>query len=189
MLSRPLGYYIESQFAQSSPSKLQTLIIKLLSQGYEFDNKTWNKYIVHLCQTSPPRALLAYSLVEKFMMKDWPGWLPQRHGLISARENVFLKKQARKEGLEYIKTRYLSPGQLIPHYRTMVYLASALLEVRGLASSGLSEDQEPGVSMRDMRKQVGTIPDIREEAPLTLHAVQSMPRIVDKLQANLLGAQ
>ncbi|THV77937.1 hypothetical protein D6D29_08098 [Aureobasidium pullulans] len=189
MLSRPLGYYIESQFAQSSPSKLQTLIMKLLSQGYEFDNRTWNKYIVHLCQTSPPRALLAYSLVEKFMMKDWPGWLSQRHGLISAREKVFPKKQARKEGLEYIKTRYLSPGQLIPHYRTMVYLASALLEVRGLASSGLSEDQEPGVSIRDMRKQVGTIPDIREEAPLTLHAVQSMPRIVDKLQANLLGAQ
>lgn len=190
MLSRPLQYYIRSQFAQSSIRKLIPMIMKLLAQGFQFANKTWNELIVQLCQASPPRALLAYTLVEKYMMKDWPGWISHRHGSIRKPDTVYLKKQTHKEGLEYINARYINEDQLIPQYRTMVYLANALLEVRGLTSRGLGEDPNESVSgLRELRKQVGTIPEIREKAPKTLHAIQSMPRIVDELQGRLLRAQ
>ncbi|KAK6002138.1 hypothetical protein QM012_001776 [Aureobasidium pullulans] len=190
MLSIPLQYYIRSQFAQSSIRKLIPMIMKLLAQGFQFANKTWNELIVQLCQTSPPRALLAYTLVEKYMMKDWPGWISHRHGSIRKPETVYLKMQTRKEGFEYINARYINKNQLIPQYRTMVHLANALLEVRGLASRGLGEDHDASVlGMRELRKQVGTIPEIREQAPKTLHAIQSMPRVVDELQGRLLRAQ
>ncbi|KAI5206980.1 hypothetical protein AUEXF2481DRAFT_42432 [Aureobasidium subglaciale EXF-2481] len=190
MLSRPLEYYIQSQAAQSRISKLVPLLTKLLSQGFQFSNRTWNELIVRLCQSHPPRALLAYTLVEKYMMKDWPGWVPQRHGTISRSDKIWIKTQDHKEGLEYIKARYLPPDRIIPQYFTMVHLANALLEVRGLSSVGLGNFlREPDLSMSELKKQVGTILDIREEAPLTLHAVQSMPRVVDNLQGSLLRAQ
>ncbi|KAG9877339.1 hypothetical protein KCU72_g21340, partial [Aureobasidium melanogenum] len=166
VLSLPLQYYIRSQFAQSSIRKLIPMIMKLLAQGFQFANRTWNELIVQLCQTSPPRALLAYTLVEKYMMKDWPGWISHRHGAIRKPDTVYLKKQTRKEGLEYINARYINKDQIIPQYRTMVYLANALLEVRGLTSRGLGEDHnESAVGLRELRKQVGTIPEIREKAP------------------------
>ncbi|KAH0339993.1 hypothetical protein KCU81_g6989, partial [Aureobasidium melanogenum] len=190
VLSLPLQYYIRSQFAQSSTRKLIPMIMKLLAQGFQFANKTWNELIVQLCQTSPPRALLAYTLVEKYMMKDWPGWISYRHGAIRKPDTVFLKKQTRKEGLDYINARYINKDQIIPQYRTMVHLANALLEVRGLTSRGLGEDHnEAGLGLRELRRQVGTIPEIREKAPKTLHAIHSMPRIVDELQGRLLRAQ
>jgi pentatricopeptide repeat-containing protein PET309 len=190
MLSQPLQYYIRSQFAQSSIRKLVPMMLKLLSQGFRFANRTWNELIVQLCQTSPPRALLAYTLVENHMMNDWPGWIPQRHGSIAKPETVFTKKQTFKEGLQYINARYVSREQIIPQYRTMVYLARAMLDVRGLASRGLGDDHnESGDGLRELRKQVGTIPEIRDQAPKTLHAVQSMPRVLDRLQGSLLRAQ
>jgi pentatricopeptide repeat-containing protein PET309 len=190
MLSQPLQYYIRSQFAQSSTRKLVPMMMKLLAQGFRFANKTWNELIVQLCQTSPPRALLAYTLVEKHMMKDWPGWINHHHGSITKPESVFLKKQDNKAGLQYINARYIDKEQVIPQYRTMVYLARAMLDVRGLASRGLGDDHnETGEGLRELRKQVGTIPQIREQAPKTVHAIQSMPRILDRLQGSLLRAQ
>jgi len=163
------------------------MIVKLLSQGFRFANRTWNELIVQLCRTSPPRALLAYTLVEKYMMNDWPGWISQRHGAIAQPETVFVKKHIYKEGMQYINARYLSREQVIPQYRTMVYLARAMLNVRGLASRGLGDDHnESGESLRELRQQVGTIPEIRQQAPKTLHAVESMPRILDRLQGSLL---
>lgn len=190
MLSQPLQYYIQSQFAQSSIRKLVPQITELLSQGFRFANKTWNELIVQLCQSSPPRALLAYTLVEKYMMKDWPGWIQQGHGAITKPETVYLKKHTLKEGLQYINARYISKETVIPQYRTMVHLARAMLDVRGLASRGLGDDHnESGEGLRELRRQVGTIPEIREQAPRTLHAIQSMPRILDRLQGSLLRAE
>ncbi|KAI5202083.1 hypothetical protein E4T39_04899 [Aureobasidium subglaciale] len=190
MLSRPLEYYIQSQVAQSSLSKLVPLLTELISQGFQFTNRTWNELIVRLCQAHPPRALLAYTLVERYMMKDWPGWIYPRHGSISRSDEIWIKMQDHKPGLQYIKARYLHPDQIIPQYRTMVHLANALLEVRGLSSVGLGDvPREPRLSMGELKKQVGSVLDIREEAPLTLHAVQSMPRVVDDLQGSLLRAQ
>lgn len=185
MLSRPLDYYIVSQFSQSSPGKIVSIVTELLSLGFAFDNKTWNKYIVQLCQTSPPRALLAYTLVERFMMQDWPGWISARRGLITNKD-IFPRKSARAQGLTYIKARYLAPGQLMPQYETMVHLAHALLEVRGFETSGMAA-KEQGRDLRELKRQVGTIREIRERAPKALHAVKSMPRVNDQLQMQLLG--
>jgi pentatricopeptide repeat-containing protein PET309 len=124
------------------------------------------------------------------MMKDWPGWVYHRHASITKPETVFIKKQTHKEGLQYINARYLNKEQLVPQYRTMVYLARAMLDVRGLTSRGLGDDHdESGYGLQELRKQVGSIPEIQRQAPKTLHAVQSMPRILDRLQGSLLRAQ
>jgi pentatricopeptide repeat-containing protein PET309 len=37
-----------------------------------------------------------------------------------------------------------------------------------------------------LKAQVGTIPEIRERAPKTMNAVQSMPRVLDRIQMTLL---
>ena len=69
----------------------------------------------------------------------------------------------------------------MPHYRTMVYLGAALLEIRKREAMGrhLSSDKLPP----ELEKYVGTMRQIRRRAPKTLFAVQSMPEIPDHLQS------
>lgn len=187
LLSRPLRYYMASQFSQSSPATITAEISDLLSEGYALDNQTWNAYIVRLCRTSPPRALLAFSLVEKFMIAEWPGWITARTGVVS-NTTIKPKASARAERLTYIKARYLRPGQLLPQYQTMVYLASALLELRSFEASGYGgiARGKNGEESKELKRQVGTLRAIREKAPRTLFAVQSMPRVYDRLQQRLI---
>lgn len=187
LLSRPLRYYIASQFSQSSPATIAVEVSELLSKGYALDNRTWNAYIVHLCRTSPPRALLAYSLVERFMIADWPGWVNARTGVIF-NDTIKPKPSARAERLEYIQARYLRPGQLLPQYQTMVYLASALLEVRSFEAAGYGDVTKgsSGEEDRQIKSQIGSVKAIKEKAPRTLSAVQDMPRVYDHLQHRLI---
>lgn len=187
MLANALRYYIISQFSQSTPKTIISLFPKLLSQGYAFVNTTWNEYIIRLCQTSPPRALLAFTLVEKFMMRDWPGWITARRGVIT-NETKFPKRVHRTDGMLYIRTKYLYLGQLIPQYATMVHLAGALLDIRGLETSGMNV-KEKGRALTELKRQVGSVREIRDKAPNALHAVQTMPKVVDDLQQSLIYKQ
>ncbi|GAB7349092.1 hypothetical protein MBLNU459_g8044t1 [Dothideomycetes sp. NU459] len=187
LLSRPLRYYIASQFSQSSPSTITTVVSDLLNTGYAFDNRTWNAYIVALCRTSPPRALLAYRLVENFMIKDWPGWIKSSSGVV-INTTIRPKPIARAERLKYIKMKYLKPDQLLPQYQTMVYMASALLELRSSEAAGYGGSARAKMSdeEKEIKRQVGNVKLIRDKAPRTLHAVQSMPRVYDRLQQRLI---
>lgn len=183
LLSRPLRFYLIALSSASPPdiSRMTSTIASLLSSGYALDNRTWNAYIIHLCRASPPRALLAFSLVERFMMPNWPGWT-HANGVIET--GLYgPHKSARAEGLEFIRARYLSPDVLIPQYKTMVHLAGALLEVRRReASGGGATSGDDG----EVAAQVGTFETIRRFAPKTLRAVQSMPKVYDRLQRKLI---
>lgn len=198
-LSRPLRYYMAS-LSSRAPAAIATMtatVASLLSSSYSLDNRTWNAYIVHLCRASPPRTLLAYTLVERFLMPSWPGWTHTRTILTNMRARP--STAARAEGLEYIQTRYLRPGQLVPQYRTMVYLAHALLALRQQETVG----GRPGGERRVRRKkrgqvegldlqvdnidaQMGTLKKVRKTAPRTLDAVQDMPTVFDRLQRKLI---
>ncbi|KAF1345292.1 hypothetical protein BDV97DRAFT_45199 [Delphinella strobiligena] len=191
MLSRPLRFYLASQFSQKTLTASITmtdLISSLLSSGFQFDNRTWNAYIVHLCRCSPPRALLAFSLAEKFLIPNWPGWVKAKSGMVSNRY-FGPKKSQRAEDVEYMRngpgTRYRAHGDLVPQYKTMVYLASALLDLRTREAAGANTISGQGAASA-VQQQVGSLREIKEKAPETLNAVQLMPKVNDRLQTKLV---
>ena len=93
-------------------------------------------------------------------MPGWPGW-----------PAVAERRRVRKKEIKNLRTDRLLTGRLFPIYRTMVYLAGALLDIR---SMGLGDE-----GMTLMAK-------IRKSAPRTLDAVRGLPRIDDKVQQDIL---
>lgn len=191
MLSQPLRPYLFSLSTLQPPAinTMTTTVASLLSSGYTLDNRTWNVYLQLLCRSSPPRTLLTFTLCERFLMPNWAGWTHPRRTL--RKSGVSPSRGSRAEGLEYIKKRYIAPGELTPQYATMVYLASALLEVRRRDATGLG--RKTGRARRVMtdeerqeEAQVGTINEIRKRAPKTLEAVMNMPTVYDALQRRLI---
>lgn len=175
ILTRPLRYHLRALAAQNRIADVLTTFTGLVRQGYAFDIITWNRLIEHLCTATPPLALLAFTLTERYLIPNFPGWTPR----------YMTKKPARKsavsEGLQYIRGRYLSYDALVPQYRTMVYLTAALLKLRRMEAMGTSKTKG------EIGRYVGTVRQIEAVAPRTLDAVNSMPQIQhDKLQHQLL---
>jgi pentatricopeptide repeat-containing protein PET309 len=98
---------------------------------------------------------------------------------------------AKKQGLQYIRARHLAPNQLMPLYKTLVRLAAALLEVRRAESLGLTNAKRKFTAngSENLTKYVGNMKQIRQHAPRTLYAIQSMPTVTDNLQTKLLRRQ
>jgi len=187
LLSRPLQLYLRALSHIPTPpvSQMTTTFASLLSSGYTIDNLTWNTYITILCQVSPPRALLAFTLVERFLIADFPGWTRPRSNLRG--ENGYFKNRASaSQGMEYTKARHLRPDQLMPHYRTFVHLAGALLRLRSMETTGSVPKRAGTQEERDVKAQVGSVREIRKRAPKTLAAVTNMPTVHDQLQRRLI---
>ncbi|GAB7359032.1 hypothetical protein MBLNU230_g5104t1 [Neophaeotheca triangularis] len=177
LLSHPLRYQMASLALQSRLPDLIKTVTNLLSHGYTLDNRTWNAFIEHLCRSSPPLTLLAFTLTERFLIPDWPGWRRRKRNSTLAFPPKHIK---RIEGLEHIRASYLRPGQLLPQYRTLVMLGSALLGLRHSETVGSSGVQ------KELLEHVGTMRLVREKAPKTLYVVQSMPTVDDQIQRRLL---
>jgi pentatricopeptide repeat-containing protein PET309 len=154
-----------------------TTVASVLNEGYILDNSTWNIFIEHLLRSTPPLALLAFRLTERYLIPSFPGW-------------VYHKKYARKsdhvQGLPHIRARYLSPEQLMPQYRTLVKLGAALLVIRRRDALGDESSDLAGKDNEGLEKYIGSTRQIRKDAPRTLYAVQTMPTVEDKLQTILL---
>ncbi|KAK5676386.1 hypothetical protein LTS10_011199 [Elasticomyces elasticus] len=178
ILSRPLRFYMYALAAQNRTADLLSTVAKLFGQGYTLDNRTWNVFIELLCQASPPLVLLAFTLTERFLIPHFPGWAPVSASGAAHTPNP----SAKVEGLEYIRARYLRPGQLMPQYRTLVTLGSALLNLRRTEATGRGRQEHA----EGMEKYVGTVRQVRLQAPKTVFAVQSMPTVDDALQNKLL---
>ncbi|KAF2719265.1 hypothetical protein K431DRAFT_251524 [Polychaeton citri CBS 116435] len=175
ILSRPLQSLIEARAAQSRLPSAVTVTSNLLSQGYTFDNTTWNYFIETLCRAQPPYTLLAFVLAERFLMPNWPKWKYHREPYYP------LKRSEVKQSMQHIRARYLAPGQLMPFYKTLVWMGRALLELR---------DHDAGVAdwtvAKEMEGYVGSLDRLRSRAPTALLAVQEMPRMSDGLQDTVL---
>jgi len=187
LLSRPLQLYLRALSHLPTPpvSQMTTTFASLLSSGYTIDNLTWNTYITILCQVSPPRALLAFTLVERFLITDFPGWHRPRANLVG-HNGYYRNRAAVAQGMQYTKARYLRPDQLMPQYRTFVHLASALLRLRSMETVGSVPRRAGTQEERDVKAQVGSIREIRKRAPKTLAAVANMPTVHDELQRRLI---
>ncbi|EMC96427.1 hypothetical protein BAUCODRAFT_33780 [Baudoinia panamericana UAMH 10762] len=177
ILARHFGFYLQALAAQSRTADILSSFANLIGQGYVLDNFTWNLFVRLLCNTNPPLILLAFTLVERFLIPHFPGWAPVSRAYVP-------NPSARAEGLEYIRARHLRPGQLMPQYETFVVLGSALLKLRQLEAAG-RKGLLTGIERFD--KYVGSFKLVREQAPRTLYAVQSMPKRNDALQTRLLG--
>ncbi|GAB7342247.1 hypothetical protein MBLNU457_g0491t1 [Dothideomycetes sp. NU457] len=189
LLSRPLQLYLRAlSHKENPPVALMTqAFTSLLSSAYTLDNLTWNTYITILCQVSPPRTLLAFTLVERFLINEFPGWSRPRANLRGDSQGIYyMNKGARSQGMEYTKARYLGPDQLMPQYRTFVHLAGALLELRSMENLGRVPRRGTTQEERDVKAQVGSIREIRKRAPKTLAAVTNMPTVYDELQERLI---
>lgn len=175
ILSQPLRHHLKALAMQSRYSEIITTVSSTLSRGYVLDNDTWNILIETLLRPSPPLALLAFRLTEKYLVPFFPGWV--------ATHETRSNPSARQQGLQYMRARYLAPDELMPRYRTLVKLAAALLEIRhGEALGTLKKTEEN----QHLHRYIGTVKQIRQHAPRTLYAIQTMPAVPDSLQTILL---
>lgn len=177
ILSRPLHNYITALASQSRYSDMISTVSSVLSQGYALESSTWNLFITKLIQPSPPLALLAFRLVERYLTPFFPGWKPKRDQSSSLQYHW---------GLQHMKARYRHPRQLIPKYPMLVRLGAALLEIRRIDALGGSSRKTRLQGQEGLDKYVGTIKQIRQLAPKTVYIVQSMPPRSDKWQTELL---
>lgn len=177
VLTNPLRHHITSLALQRRFGEMITTVASVLHEGYTLDNSTWNIFIEHLLRSTPPLALLAFRLTERYLIPAFPGWHSnKRHA----------NPSDRIQGLQYIRARYLSPQQLMPQYRTLVKLGAALLTIRRRDALG---DERSDLTSKDnegLEKYVGSARQIRKDAPRTLYAVQSMPTVEDRLQTVFL---
>lgn len=179
ILNQPLRWYLAALNSQSRVMDSIATVSRLLTQGYTMDKSTWNSFICYLLETTPPLALVAFVLTDRFLTPNFPGWVHH------SKTRYRAKPDARREGLQYINARYVEPGRLMPQYTTLVRLGAALLDIRRLESQGrrgMNTDVPP-----ELRKFIGTTREIRKMAARTLHVVQSIPYIIgDPSQAKYL---
>ncbi|KAK5138601.1 hypothetical protein LTR08_000189 [Meristemomyces frigidus] len=178
ILTRPTRFYLYALAKQQRMRDMLTVVSKLFNQGYTMDNRTWNVFIQLLCQCSPPLVLLAYTLTERFLMPQFPGWAPITQKFVP-------NPGAIQNDLQYLRARYLRPGLLMPHYKTLVILGAGLLQLRSIEATGrrggLRQDRR-----KRMDRYVGSLKQVRQQAPATLFAVQNMPRINEAFQSRYL---
>lgn len=173
LLTPTLTQLITALRLQARFMDMISTVATVLSEGYLLDNRTWNHFIESLLDSRPPLALLAFRLTERYLIVNFPGW---RY------DTNLPNKSHRAQGLQHIKASYLRPGQLMPQYRTLVKLASAMLELGRMETVGSNLKPRE----RKLERYVGTTKLIRRLAPRTLHVVQSMPTVNDSLQRSLM---
>jgi len=177
VLSQPLRHHITSLALQRRFSEMISTVASVLNEGYILDNSTWNIFIEHLLRSTPPLALLAFRLTEKYLTPSFPGWVQHKQ---------HANRSSHVQRLPHIRGSYLTSTQLMPRYRTLVKLGAAYLAIRRRDALGDQGSDLTSNGNEGLEKYVGTTIQIRKDAPETLYAVQTMPAIEDTLQTVLL---
>jgi len=72
----------------------------------------------------------------------------------------------------------LNKASVLPRYKTIILLAKAFGQVKSDERNGVGYDEEAGAWLAEV---------IEGKAPLTMRAIDSMPRTFDKLQQRHFG--
>jgi pentatricopeptide repeat-containing protein PET309 len=163
--------YIRSLMAQPGDDvvrQAQHTLIDLLTNGFVVNSLVWNEYVQHLAS----RGLIvdAFATCEFYLMPQFPGWR-------SLHPN-YLRKD--RPGYTYMELRHhdIKKTSVFPRYKTLVTLAQAYGQARQDERDGIGYDEELQAWM----------PEILERAaPLTVRAIQTMPRTQDRLQQEFFG--
>jgi pentatricopeptide repeat-containing protein PET309 len=160
---------MSSLAAQGRYNEIATTIHSLEQTGFALSTKNWNRYIQILSSShSPNDQLSAFLLCESLLMPNFPKtWALLASGRGTdpfLREDWFTKK------IEKRVDEFYYPGHLQPTYFTMVYLGAAFIKFRDRTAI------DGGKEMARLRKQ----------APKTIEALITMPRLKDRPQGLLL---
>ena len=153
IISRPLAFFIRSLAYRGEISRLISLIDELTHTGWILSNRVWNLYVQILVRNS--QILLAFEICEKHLMPGWPGWCSGN----ALRRNP--SKGHKKGQFGWIAIGTVLPSMLMPQYPTVVMLARAILDIQ--RASAYASDGKLKVS------------DVRDKAPKTVRAVETMP--------------
>jgi pentatricopeptide repeat-containing protein PET309 len=148
----PLSYQMRSLARRNKLEKLVQLIRDLRQDGFTLNNLNTNIYAEILSQSQSPRLIqLAFEACEEHLMSLWSGW-----------------KSLKTVAVMTFNKSKLVDKDFRPHYRTMVSLSTALLDLKQLS--------------RDGRDGKGALQHVEENCPRTLQAIQSLPRVEDSTQ-------
>jgi pentatricopeptide repeat-containing protein PET309 len=179
ILSTPLTYQIKAVAAQNRITTILGTFTSLVRRGYVFDAITWNTLVQALCASDPPLVLLAFTLTERFLIDQFAGWTTSR-----GERNYRPRPEPKRSGLQYMRARYLPFDRLVPHYKTMVHLASAFTKLQTIETMGGVND------IPDVVRFVGTVKKVEESAPKTMMAIRELPVVrSDRLQQRLLSRE
>lgn len=158
--------YIRSLLQQETDAATQQAhrtIRDLLINGFVIDNFTWNEFVQHLARAGHLTA--AFGICELYLMPRFPGW----------RQLVPHYIRHERQGFQWMELRHydITRTAVLPRYKTLIILARAYGEVN-----------------RDERRGVGYNPtterwmkeELEERAPMTIRAIETMPRTNDRLQ-------
>ncbi|KAF2004797.1 hypothetical protein P154DRAFT_560537 [Amniculicola lignicola CBS 123094] len=163
--------YIRSLYAQNTPQKdleAQRTISNLLTSGYFLDNLTWNEFIQRLALRD--RTLDAFTACEAYLMPEFPGW----------RDLAPYYIRSNQPGYDWMELRHENVLKQVirPRYRTMVVLAAAWAKVKKDEAMGVGYNPNMGGWPRPILEQI---------APMTIRAIETMPKTGDELQEKYLG--
>jgi pentatricopeptide repeat-containing protein PET309 len=166
LLAKPARLYIRSLLKQATPETLteaQTTLRDLLIHGFTVDNFTWNEFIQRLTRSN--RLADAFATCEEYLMPRFPGWRNLAPGY----------HRHDRSGYQWMELRHtdIDQSSVMPRYKTLVLLAKAYAQVRMDERNGFGFDGERGLWTREILEQ---------SAPLTVRALESMPRTADTLQ-------
>ncbi|RYN37954.1 hypothetical protein AA0112_g4372 [Alternaria arborescens] len=167
ILTKASRIYIRSLLAQSEdPNALleaQRTIRDLLVNGFTIDTLTFNEFIQQL--TLRARLIDAFTICEAYLMPRFPGW----------RDLVpnYIRKD--RQGYQWMELRHyeIKTTSVLPRYKTLVLLAKALDQVKSDERNGIGYDTDAEAWMTEI---------LERSAPLTVRAIDSMPRTFDPLQ-------
>jgi pentatricopeptide repeat-containing protein PET309 len=170
ILYRATRIYIRSLLEQDDPKHIQQAqrtFSHLLTNGYVIDNLTWNEFIQMLARRG--RIVDAFSACEYYLMPAFPGW--------RTLQPYYVRKDV--AGFIWMEIRNSDVGRksLLPRYKTLVILAAAYAQIKRDEANGRGYNQDQGGWAREVLERI---------SPLTVRAIETMPRTGDRLQARYL---
>ena len=167
--------YVRSLMHPTNPDpnalqEAQRTMRDLLVNGYTLDTFTWNEFVATLAQRGG--VVDAFSTCEEYLMPSFPGWR-------SLHPNYVRKDRV---GYQWMELRHyeVTKGGLMPRYKTLIALAAAFRKVRSDERNGVGYDPTAGAWQREILENL---------APMTLRAIETMPRTNDKLQVEHFHTQ
>jgi pentatricopeptide repeat-containing protein PET309 len=165
-LVHPARIYLRSlatKGGSESLQKAQHTVKALLADGFVINNLTWNELVQALATGG--RVTDAFAICEKYLMPRFPGWREQNPRYI----------RNERPGYTWMDIRHydIERNGLLPRYKTMVVLAKNYAVVRREEREGIGFNEVTRTWLRESLDNV---------APLTIRAIETMPRMHDRLQ-------
>ena len=163
-LSIPLSFYMQSLDKQRRYTEVITLVKDFQRLGFALSSKNWNSFVQVLCRSeSHEHKFLACRLFDEKLLPNTP---PLK---VLSRSKWMANHSKPRPELTTVPRRFLEqirPGQIIPTYYTVIFMASVLLHFHEQAAQGDS------ANLRELRKKFPKVVKLIREVPLHHDSVQ-----------------